>query len=213
MTFQMPMRFLILCVIALGVAACATTTPARPAKADAVGFDIWRNDFTARAIQAGYDPTAVKTVMNSLTFQPKTIELDGKQPEGQLTLQQYIERTVSAERIRIGREKLATNRSLLNPVARQSGVPAEVIVALWGKETSYGAFTGGFKVGDALGTLAYEGRRRAMFERELLAFIQITQALGQDPNMLKGSWAGAMGQLMWLRMFQRFFLTPARSCA
>jgi membrane-bound lytic murein transglycosylase B len=193
-----PVRLLALFLMALSLAACVTTQPPKAAVASEAGFQVWAGDFTQRALQAGYDPAATQAVMQSLTFQPKIIELDQKQPESQLTLQQYIERTVSADRIAKGRQHLAANRTTLNAIAAQSGVPAEVIVALWGKESSYGAFTGGYKVGDALATLAYEGRRRAMFERELLAFIQITQALGKDPNILKGSWAGAMGQCQFM---------------
>ncbi|HEY1095870.1 MAG TPA: lytic murein transglycosylase [Alphaproteobacteria bacterium] len=193
-------RLILLCLMTVTLTACAATTPTKTASAqvDPAGFENWRSDFTQRAIQAGYDPTAVRTVTQSVTFQPQLIELDRKQPETQLTLQQYVEKTVSTDRIAKGRQKLAENRTALNAVAARTGVPAKVIVALWGKETSYGAFTGGVKIGDALSTMAYEGRRRDMFERELLAFIQITQVLGKDPNVLKGSWAGAMGQCQFM---------------
>ena len=192
------MRALLLTFLALGLVACATTTPQHTAKADEAGFQSWAAAYEQRALTAGYDRTAVRNVMQSLTFQPRIIELDGKQPEGQMTLQQYIERTVDAARINKGREKFAEHAAILRSVEQQTGVPANVIVALWGKETTYGGFTGGYEVGDALGTLAYDGRRRDMFERELAAFIQIVQKLERDPTQLKGSWAGAMGQCQFM---------------
>ena len=196
------MRFALLCFVVLALAACATTTPPSPAKADqpvdAAGFAVWAADYKQRALSAGYDPVAVNAVMQSVRFQPALIPLDRKQPETQLTLQHYIERTVSVDRINKGRTKFAENASLLNAVSQQTGVAPQVIVALWGKETTYGAFTGGYAVGDALATMAYEGRRRAMFERELAAFIQIVQQMQRDPTTLKGSWAGAMGQCQFM---------------
>lgn len=192
------MRFLVICVCTLSLMACATTVPPKPAQADAAGFEVWRENFAQRAVAAGYDQLTVRYVMSSVQFRPKIIELDRKQPESQLSLEQYLEKTVSADRIKNGRLKYAQNATLLNTMAQRTGVPASIIVALWGKETSYGAFTGGYPVADALATLAYEGRRREMFERELAAFIQIVQQVQRKPEELKGSWAGAMGQCQFM---------------
>lgn len=194
------MRFFVICALAFSLMACATTVPPKPAQADTshAGFVTWKENFAQRAIAAGYDPLTVRYVMNSAQFQPKVIELDRKQPEGQMTLQQYIDKIISADRIKNGRVKYAQNAALLNAMAQRTGVPANVIVALWGKETSYGAFTGGYAIADGLATLAYEGRRREMFERELAAFIQIVQKMQRKPEDLKGSWAGAMGQCQFM---------------
>jgi membrane-bound lytic murein transglycosylase B len=199
MQIKTPLRLVLISFFVFGLTACAATTPTKKASAqlDEAGFNHWKQDFTQRAVQVR-DPVAVQNVMRTVQFQPRLVELDRKQPESQLTLQQYIERTVSADRINKGRAHLAENRAVLNRVAAQTGVPASVIVALWGKESSYGAFTGGVKVGDALATMSYEGRRRDMFEKELLAFIDVVQRLGKDPNDLKGSWAGAMGQCQFM---------------
>ncbi len=206
------MRFLLLFLLSACIAACASTTRANlqtdldqglisqptATTVDAAGFRQWADDFTTRAIATGYDPATTRLVMQSVQFQPKVIPLDKKQPESQLTLQQYLDKTITADRIARGRAKLADNYSTLNAVAQQTGVPANVLVALWGKETSYGAVMGGYPIGDALATLAYEGRRRAFFEKELGNFIQIVQQVGRDPKTLQGSWAGAMGQCQFM---------------
>lgn len=199
MPINTPLRLVLVSFFVFGLTACAATTPTKQAAAqlDEAGFNRWKADFTQRAKQSR-DPAAVQNVMRTVQFQPRLVELDRKQPETQLTLQQYVERTVSTDRISKGRLHMAENRAVLNRIAAQTGVPAAVIVALWGKESSYGAFTGGVKVGDALATMSYEGRRRAMFEKELLAFIDVVQKLGKDPNDLKGSWAGAMGQCQFM---------------
>jgi membrane-bound lytic murein transglycosylase B len=200
MQINTPVRLILFAFMMVGLTACAATAPTKTASAqlDAAGFDQWKSDFTQRALQQGYAPQSLQAVMGTVQFQPKLVEFDRKQPESQLTLQQYIERTVSTDRINKGRNHMAENRDVLNRIASQSGVPASVIVALWGKESSYGAFTGGYKVGDALATMSYEGRRRAMFEKELLAFITVTEKLQKDPQILKGSWAGAMGQCQFM---------------
>ena len=212
------MRFIVVPLLCLCLAACAATVPQKTARANlqtdldngVVGtpmtdetsntadFRVWADDFTQRAIAAGYDPVTTQRVMASVQFRPKIIALDQKQPESQLTLQQYLAKTVTADRIATGRAKFAENAAALQNVAQQTGVPASIIVALWGKETSYGAVMGGYPIADALATLAYEGRRRAMFEKELAAFIQVTQRVGRDPSDLQGSWAGAMGQCQFM---------------
>ncbi len=78
------------------------------------------------------------------------------------------------------------------------GVPAELIAGLIGVETFYGRISGGFRVIDALATLAFEfpsGRkdRSAFFRGELVEFLKLTRREGLDPLAVKGSYAGAMG--------------------
>ncbi len=77
-------------------------------------------------------------------------------------------------------------------VERRTGVPASIILGIYGKETSYGRVTGTFDVLDALATLAYEGRRRDLFEDEFVAALKLID-LGYSRSRLRGSWAGAMG--------------------
>ena len=67
-----------------------------------------------------------------------------------------------------------------------------MIIAIYGKETSYGAVTGGFDLLEALATLAYEGRRRSMFEQEFVAALKLLDQ-GVSRWQLKGSYAGATG--------------------
>jgi membrane-bound lytic murein transglycosylase B len=101
---------------------------------------------------------------------------------------------LTEKRIADGRAFLAENRAALEKVEADTGVPAEVIVAIIGVETSYGRITGSYKVLDALYTLAFHYPKRAPFFRgELLQFFPLLQEEGLDPATLKGSYAGAMG--------------------
>ena len=65
-------------------------------------------------------------------------------------------------------------------------------MSIYGHETSYGSVTGNFDLLPALATLAYEGRRRALFESEFIAALKLLDR-GTPRYRLKGSWAGATG--------------------
>ncbi|PJF37531.1 MAG: lytic murein transglycosylase, partial [Phototrophicales bacterium] len=85
-------------------------------------------------------------------------------------------------------------RSVLEKVGREYGVQPQYIVALWGIETYYGTYTGGFGVVEALATLAFDGRRSQYFRGELLDALSILDDGHIKVADMKGSWAGAMGQ-------------------
>lgn len=86
------------------------------------------------------------------------------------------------------------NRVLLDQVSRETGVPAEIIVAIIGVETSYGRITGSYRVIDALATLAFYYEPRAPFFRgELMQLLQLDGKMPLPIEQLKGSYAGAMG--------------------
>jgi membrane-bound lytic murein transglycosylase B len=129
---------------------------------------------------------------------PRIIELDRNQPESTITFTNYINRIVNATRVRIGRAKLDAHRKILDQVGQEFGVQPRFIVALWGIETNFGQFTGGFSVVDALATLAYDGRRSAYFRGELMKAFKILEEGHIAPEDMKGSWAGAMGQSQFM---------------
>jgi membrane-bound lytic murein transglycosylase B len=86
------------------------------------------------------------------------------------------------------------HRETLERAERETGVPAEIIVAIIGVETYYGRIAGNYKVLDALSTLAFDYPRRSpFFTGELKHYLILTREQGMDPATLKGSYAGAMG--------------------
>jgi lytic murein transglycosylase len=74
----------------------------------------------------------------------------------------------------------------------ETGVPESIMVAIWGHETNYGRVMGGFDLPRALASLAYEGRRRALFADEFIATLKMIDR-GVPRDKLVGSWAGAFG--------------------
>lgn len=105
-------------------------------------------------------------------------------------------RPLFVDRLRIdnGVEFWDANAELLARAQEQFGVPAAVIVAIVGVETRYGRVTGGFRVLDALHTLAFEGQNRPdFFLGELEQFLLLAREQRWSPTDIKGSYAGAMG--------------------
>ena len=109
-----------------------------------------------------------------------------------------IARAISARSlINRGRARYSENLSRLNEIGRRYGVPPSVLVAIWGKETSYGTITGDFDLLNSLASLAYEGRRRDLFAGEFIATLKMMDR-GFPRSELVGSWAGATGQSQFL---------------
>jgi lytic murein transglycosylase len=77
-------------------------------------------------------------------------------------------------------------------------VRKEIVVAIWGLESAYGTFMGNTPLIGALATLAYDGRRGAFFEAQLIAALQIVQSGDVTPDRMTGSWAGAMGHTQFM---------------
>jgi lytic murein transglycosylase len=104
---------------------------------------------------------------------------------------------VDAARIMRGRARYLALRPILERVEQDTGVPEKIMLAIYGHETNYGAFSGNFDLADALATLAYEGRRRALFIREFISVLKMMDR-GIPRTRLKGSWAGATGYPQFL---------------
>jgi membrane-bound lytic murein transglycosylase B len=168
--------------------------PPATAFAATEGFESFLEGVRLEARRLGVSQPTIRRALGSLRPNERVLELDRRQPEGLLSWEQYRERAVTATRIEQGRRGYAENRTLLEAIAARSRVSPRVIVAIWGVETGYGSFTGGFGVVEALATLAWDGRRSSFFRAELLAALRILDAGDIAYERMRGSWAGAMGQ-------------------
>jgi membrane-bound lytic murein transglycosylase B len=172
-------------------------SPAALAKG-AEGFAPWLEGMKQEALTAGISQPTVDGVLGKALFLPKAIELDRKQPEMKLNMHQYLKKVVNKARIQKGREMIRQHRALLDTIGEKYGVQPRFIVALWGIETNFGGNTGGFKIVDALATMAYEGRRADFFKDELIKALKIIDEDHVDESKMVGSWAGAMGQTQFM---------------
>ncbi|MBY0565663.1 MAG: lytic murein transglycosylase [Hyphomonadaceae bacterium] len=157
-------------------------------------FDAWRADFANRAVARGRDPEVLRQLLEGVQPDPRIIELDRRQPEFVSPVWDYVTNRVTARRIDDGRTLQAAIAPTLSQVEARYGVPAGIILGIWGLESNYGAAALNWTPQAALATLAAEGRRRAQFEGYLLALIEMVERRLADPAELRSSWAGALGQ-------------------
>jgi membrane-bound lytic murein transglycosylase B len=160
-------------------------------------FENWLAQFKEEAAASGIDRAVVEEALAGLQPIDKVLELDRRQPEFTLSFADYMTRVVSKSRVQNGRQLLRRHGKPLGSVAEREGVPAPVILAMWGIESDYGRAIGDFPVLAALATLAYDGRRSQYFRGELLKALAMV-AQGVPPRHMRGSWAGAMGQCQFM---------------
>ncbi len=172
---------------------------------DEAAFTQWRDAFAVEALAQGVSQAIVDRVIPTLKIDDEVIDLDRKQPEKKATFETYLRGALPESRIEKAQELLDANRPVLEAAAARYGVPAAVIVALWGMESSFGENMGYFSVLDSLATLAFEGRRGAFFKSQLIDALYILDQEGIDPAALEGSWAGAMGQCQFMPSTYRRF--------
>jgi len=191
----------------IGIGTLTQLVPAAPAQAqvtarDGIAFDAYLEQIKARARTEGVSERTIQRMTSGLTPNPRVIRLDQGQPgqptrRGYPDLAPYIAKHVNPTRINTGRREFQNYRSMLRAVESEYGVPGEIIIAIFGHETSYGRIRGNFDLSRSLATLAWEGRRRELFEGEWIALMKVADK-GYSRSQLIGSYAGAFGNPQFL---------------
>ena len=165
------------------------------------GFAAWISTYRAAALARGVRAETLDAAFTGLRFSPRVVALDRSQPDDSGTaalFSDYLARRLEPVREARGRAARERHAAKLAEVEAATGVPASIVLGVWGMESSYGAVTGNFDVVRSLASLAYDGRRRTLFEGELTAALAILDKGLAPRERLKGSWAGAMGQPQFL---------------
>jgi membrane-bound lytic murein transglycosylase B len=126
------------------------------------------------------------------------MRLDSSQPEFARPIWEYLDSAVSDTRVATGRRLAAEKADDLARIEAAYGVDSEIVLAIWGLESAFGANYGDIPVIRALATLAWEGRRRDFAEEQLLQALRILDAGEFGPERMVGSWAGAMGHTQFI---------------
>lgn len=176
----------------------APNTASEPEVIRAQRFRTWVETFRENASRAGISHATLDAALGSVTFLPRVIELARSQPEFAMRIWAYMDTTVSQARVERGRAQMTEHARAVHNAARAYGIPPEILVAIWGMESSYGAFMGDFSTVDALATLAFAGRRRDFARRQLIAALEILDRGVIQASWMRGSWAGAMGQTQFI---------------
>ncbi|MEQ8897026.1 MAG: lytic murein transglycosylase [Roseovarius sp.] len=162
------------------------------------GYDAWVASFRGRAAGQGISQATLDAAFRGTGYLPGVIKRDRNQTEFKRSLEDYLSIAASEERVRQGRAALARERATLSAIEAKYGVDAEIVTAIWGLESFYGTRRGNVPVISATSTLAFDGRRGAFFEKQLLAALRILQSGDVTPARMTGSWAGAMGHTQFI---------------
>lgn len=192
------MRRVLLCLALLVTssfrsAAASRQEPPRPS------FPDWLNGVRAEALSRGIRQEVLDEALGGIAEPlPVVLERDRSQAELVLPLEQYIARRLTPAVVKTARGLFAEHRDLLNEVSARYGVPARMIVAVWGIESNFGRFSGVRPTILALATLAWDPRRSTLFRGELFEALEILNRGYIDIGHMRGSWAGAMGQVQFM---------------
>jgi lytic murein transglycosylase len=189
----------------LATAAAAAMLGWLPASAladcgnDGVGFASWLGQFKAKAVAAGISRTTVEVALADVSYDRTVVRLDRTQRSFKLSFEEFYARRVGSALIKRGQGLMRAHRATLDRVEKHFGVPAPVLIAIWGLETNYGADTAGkYSIIRSVATLAYDCRRSEFFTAHLMDALRIVQRGDMTPEDLRGGWAGEIGQTQFL---------------
>jgi len=165
----------------------------------ASGFESYKQYLMHAARREGIREATIQGYIPGLRLNERAMQLDRAQRPGAAAasgyvppLAPYLRDHVTPSLISRGQSRYSAHWPNLTQIYNRYGVDPAVLMAIYGKETSYGTVTGNFDLLEALASLAYEGRRRAMFEAEFLAALKLVDS-GIPRARLRGSYAGATG--------------------
>jgi lytic murein transglycosylase len=199
MQSKMIRRFAIALIVVL--TACATSATARAADA---AFQAWLTALWPDAQRLGVSRATFDAATRNLEPDRSLPDLDipGRAPPGQaefvLTPAGYLKETTIAGLAAQGRALIAKHNATLTSIERQIGVPPQILVAIWGRETGFGAAKLPHNAIRVLATQAYLGRRKDKFREEFLLALKILEEGHVKLADMRSSWAGAMGHMQFM---------------
>ncbi|WP_227869276.1 lytic murein transglycosylase B [Nitrosospira lacus] len=153
-------------------------------------IEIFIGEMVARH---GFEQDELENIFGGVQFQPAIIDAMSR-PATSRPWHEFRPIFINPQRIAGGVDFWNSHVATLERARRESGIPEEIITAVIGVETTYGARIGKHRVLDALTTLAFDYPRRAAFFRgELEQYLLLGREQGADILNIRGSYAGAIG--------------------
>ncbi len=187
----------LLFVIATAATLGVTSARAADCGESAVGFNEWLDSFKNVAIRDGVSPEVADAALNGVLYDPSVSAHDRGQGFGQ-NFAAFAARHITPGRIKRGKMMLLAYAEPFEKIEHRYGVPAPVLVAIWGLETDFGADLGQYPTFSALATLAYDCRRAQIYRAELIDALMIVQRGLLLPERMRGAWAGEIGQTQFM---------------
>ncbi|MET0481471.1 MAG: lytic murein transglycosylase [Aestuariivirgaceae bacterium] len=182
----------IVAFLCFGAAAAAWDLPS------ATQMTQYKQRVAAAAAKEGLERSFVLKVIGDLEADPDIPGFLVSQPEAQTTIAAYVKNLVAESRVAQGRKLEERHAALLQTLERRYGVDPEIILAIYGVESNFGTRQGKRNVLRSLLTLAAMGYREEFFRQELIACLKIIAQKEANPELMKGSWAGAMGSTQFM---------------
>lgn len=193
----MKLRSILVLMIALTMAPIASAAE-KPTADQMASFKAWLASVAVDAEKAGLPATLIAENLDGLKPNMAVVKRDASQPEYSQPPWGYLDRRV-APNVKTGIKKKKANAKLLAKLEKTTGVPANILMAIWGLESNFGGATGRDSVLQTLATLGWMGSeqkreaREAFGRAELIAALRIIHENRIPKAKLRGSWAGAMG--------------------
>ncbi|MDG1865624.1 MAG: lytic murein transglycosylase B [Woeseiaceae bacterium] len=169
-----------------------------------------QNFISNMVVKHNFTYEEVSTMLSRAESKQKILEAISRPAEKRLTWNQYRNIFIKKERIDAGVNFWLEHEEILNKISQETGVTIEILVGIIGVETYYGRITGGYRVIDALSTLAFDYPKRSpFFTKELEAFLLLTREENMDPFDATGSYAGAMGSPQFMPSSYRAYAVDA----
>ncbi len=203
----MPTDVKVLCISALILLSVTPTVTRAESVADA--FATWVDtDLRNMAKAKGISDQTFESAMSGarLNLDLPDLVLPGKKPKVATKQTQaefsspanYFSEKTIAPLVSGGKARAAQYAKTLKSIEKKYGVPAGIILAIWGRESGFGKSQGSYSAFDVLATKAFMSTRKDLFLKEILAALEIVEKGYASPEMMKTSWAGAMGQPQFL---------------
>jgi lytic murein transglycosylase len=188
------------CLLLAQPAAAAVDKPAVEAQ-----FRVWlektvwpeaeKNKVPRATFDAAFKGVSLNWSLPDLVAPGETPPEEQKQSQAEFSTPApyFDEKSLSALALK-GRQIRGQHQNLLTRIEATYGVPGDIVMALWGRETAFGAGSSPYPAMQVLATKAFMSTRKDLFLKELVAALQISDEDKIDPQTMKSSWAGAMGQ-------------------
>jgi lytic murein transglycosylase len=157
-------------------------------------FELWLEEFQQEAAAQGISQRAIAAARPGMTYDESIINRDRGQRFFAENFLEFSDRMLRPYRLNQGPRMIKKHQTVFARINEQYGVPAPVIVALWGLESDFGANNGKLPVLRTLATLAYDCRRSEMFRSQLFDALRIIERGDLAPDEMLGSGAAELGQ-------------------
>ena len=192
----MPTMRLRLTAFAFLFAGLSGPALAAPCGNDASGFSAWVEDFKPEAAAQGLSQGTVNA-LNNVSYSKGTIRLDRNQNVFKQSFETFSGRMIPP-RMKRAKSMLNKHASTFASIEQQFGVPKEIVVAIWGLETDFGAVSSNNSVLSAVATLAYDCRRSDFFRGQLIDALRIIERGDLSAAQMIGGLHGEIGQTQFL---------------